>query len=161
MAESAAKPVGRVVATEQRPSTPHHCYFWTARESPVGIGAIVRVEAPGRTVFGVVTDGSAWPDVETPMQAAGRSGGDPAVPADAVRPAELRLYAAAVLRQVPEEPVQPVPLEAVYLARDADVVTALRMDAYTTGGGATGIPIGVYAAGGLEAPVFADADYLL
>jgi hypothetical protein len=161
MAEIAAKPVGRVVATEQRPSTPHQFYFWTARESPVGIGAIVRVEAPGRTVFGVVTDGFAWSDLETPMQAASRAGGDPAVPAEAGRPAELRLYAAAVLRQTPEEPVQPVPLEAVYLARDADVVTALRMDAYTGGGGATGIPIGVYAAGGLEAPVFADADFLL
>ena len=37
-------PIGRVVATEQRPSTPHQFYFWTARESPVGIGAIVRVE---------------------------------------------------------------------------------------------------------------------
>ncbi|MGE5926587.1 MAG: hypothetical protein ACM357_04485, partial [Gemmatimonadota bacterium] len=33
-------PVGRVVATELKPSTPHQFYFWTARESAVGIGAI-------------------------------------------------------------------------------------------------------------------------
>ena len=155
----AERVVGRVVATEQRPSTPHQFYFWTARDSPVGIGAIVRVAAAGRTVFGVVTDGFAWSDLETPMQAARSAGGDPASAAGP--PAELRLYAAAVLRQVPGEPVQPVPLEAVYLAGDADVVSALRMDAYTGGGAPTGIPIGVYAAGGLEAPVYADADFLL
>ena len=161
MAEIAANPVGRVVATEQRPSTPHQFYFWTARESPVGIGAIVRVGAAGRTVFGVVTDGFAWSDVQTPMQAVRNAGGDPAAATGPDRPAELRLYAAAVLRQLPGEPVQPVPLEAVYLAGDADVVSALRMDGYTAGGAATGIPIGVYAAGGLEAPVYADADFLL
>ncbi|HEV8358004.1 MAG TPA: hypothetical protein VGQ17_14725 [Gemmatimonadales bacterium] len=161
MAESAAKPVGRVVATEQRPSTPHQFTFWTARESPVGIGAIVRVAAPGRTVFGVVTDGYAYLDLETPMQAVTRAGGDPARDDAAPRPEELRLYAAAVLRQEPEEPVQPVPLEAVFLATDADVGAALRMDAYTGGETATGIPIGVYAGGGLEAPVYADADFLL
>jgi hypothetical protein len=38
---------------------------------------------------------------------------------------------------------------------------ALRMEAYTAGDGATGIPIGVYAAAGLEAPVFLDCDFLL
>ncbi|MGQ0703270.1 MAG: ATP-binding protein, partial [Gemmatimonadales bacterium] len=74
---------------------------------------------------------------------------------------EIRLYAAAVLRQVPEEPVQPVPLGPVHLAGDADVVTALRMDAYMAGDQPTGIPIGVYASGGLEAPVYLDADFLL
>jgi hypothetical protein len=71
------------------------------------------------------------------------------------------LYAAAVLRHIPEEPVQPVPLGAVYLASDADVVTALRMDTYTTGETPTGVPVGVYAAGGLEAPIYVDADFLL
>ena len=49
-------PLGRVVATELKPSTPHQFHFWTARESPIGIGAIVRVEDGGRVVFGVVTD---------------------------------------------------------------------------------------------------------
>ncbi len=74
---------------------------------------------------------------------------------------EIRLYTAAVLRQIPEEPLQPVPLGAVSLAGDADVVAALRMDAFTTGPTPTGVPLGVYAAGGLEAPVYLDADFLL
>ena len=41
---ASAHPVGRVVATELKPSTPHQFHFWTARDSPIGIGAIVRVE---------------------------------------------------------------------------------------------------------------------
>jgi hypothetical protein len=161
MAENPARPIGRVVATEQRPSTPHQFSFWTARESPVGIGAIVRVEATGRTVLGVVTDGFAWSDIESPLQAASLARGDPTGASTFRDAEEVRLYTASVLRQVPGEPVQPVPLEAVYLARDTDVATALRMDAYTGGDAGTGIPIGVYAAGGLEAPVYADADFLL
>ena len=48
-----------------------------------------------------------------------------------------------MLRQEPEEPLQPVPLGAVYLASDADVAQALRMDAYLTGAQPTGIPVGL------------------
>jgi uncharacterized protein len=66
-----------------------------------------------------------------------------------------------VLRQIPEEPLQPVPLGPVHLASDADVRLALRMDAYTGGDRPTGIPVGLYAAGGLESPVFLDCDFLL
>lgn len=154
-------PVGRVVATELKPSTPHQFFFWTARESPVGIGAIVKVVAEERTVFGVVTDGFAYSDLPTPMHAVVGADGDPSAPEETTRRTEIRLYAAAVLRHLPEEPVQPVPLGSVYLADDADVVTALRMDAYMEGPAPTGIPIGVYAAGGLEAPVYVDADFLL
>ena len=36
--------LGRVVATERRPNTPHEFHFWTALDSPVGIGTIVRVD---------------------------------------------------------------------------------------------------------------------
>ena len=75
--------------------------------------------------------------------------------------AEIRLYAAAVLRQLPEEPLQPVPLGPVWLATDSDVGLALRMDGYTGHERATGIPVGLYAAGGLESPVYLDADFLL
>ena len=155
-------PVGRVVATELKPSTPHQFYFWTARESPIGIGAIVRVDAPGRVVYGVVTDGFAYSDLMTPMHAVLGADGDPA--AAALEPsarAEIRLYAAAVLRQMPEEPLQPVPLGAVHLATDQDVVLALRMDGYTGTARSTGVPVGVYAAGGLAAPVYLDCDFLL
>src|SRR5918998_372932 len=159
---STPNPVGRVVATELKPSTPHQFHFWTARESPIGIGAIVRVEETGRVVYGVVTDGFAYSDLVTPMHAVMgadgvRVGASPGEPARA----EIRLFTAAVLRQMPEEPLQPVPLGSVWLASDADVVLALRMDAYTRGERATGIPVGLYAGGGSEAPVYLDCDFLL
>ncbi len=154
-------PVGRVVATELKPSTPHQFHFWTARESPVGIGAIVRVEAGERTIFGVVTDGFAYSDLPAPILDVIAAEGDPAAPPGPGRRAEIRLYTAAVLRQLPEEPVQPVPPGPVRLADDRDVVTALRMDAFAEGERPTAIPIGVYAAGGLEAPVYLDADFLV
>jgi len=74
---------------------------------------------------------------------------------------EVRLFLGAVLRQIPEEPLQPVPLGPVHLASDADVRLALRMDAYTDRERPTGIPVGLYAAGGLESPVYLDADFLV
>ncbi len=159
---TSATPVGRVVATELKPSTPHQFYFWTARESAVGIGAIIRVDAPGRIVFAVVTDAAAYSDLVTPMHAVLGADGDPAaVGLEPSARAEIRLYLASVLRQIPEEPLQPVPLGAVRLASDDDVVLALRMDGYTVGERATGIPVGVYAAGGHESPVYLDCDFLL
>jgi DNA helicase HerA-like ATPase len=160
--EPAPAPVGRVVATELKPSTPHQFHFWTARESAVGIGAIVRVDAPGRTVFGIVTDAAAYSDLPTPMHAVLGADGDPAAAGDepSERP-EVRLFLASVLRQMPEEPLQPVPLGTVHLATDADVVLALRMDGFATGERATGIPVGVYAAGGHASPVYLDCDFLL
>jgi DNA helicase HerA-like ATPase len=156
------RPIGRVVATELKPSTPHQFHFWTARETPVGIGAIVRVESPGRTVYGVVTDGFAYSDLVTPMHAVLGAEGDPAaVGGEPTERTEIRLFVAAVLRQVPEEPLQPVPLGEVHLATDSDVVIALRMDAYLGGDRPTGIPVGLYSAGGVESPVYLDCDFLL
>ncbi|MBA3497779.1 MAG: ATP-binding protein, partial [Gemmatimonadales bacterium] len=70
-------PLGRVVATELKPSTPHQFHFWTARGAPIGIGAIVRVEEDGRVVFGVVTDAFAYSDLVTPMHAVIGADGDP------------------------------------------------------------------------------------
>ena len=136
-------PVGHVVATELKPSTPHQFYFRTDLGAPVGIGSLVRVEGDGRTVYGVVTDAQSF---------------DGALEG---HPSPVRLFLGAVLRQVPEEPLQPVPIAPVHLAGDADVSRALRMDGFTGGARPTGIPVGVYAAGGLEAPVFLDCDFLL
>lgn len=154
--------LGRVVATELKPSTPHQFHFWTAPESACGIGAIVRVADAGRIVFAVVTDGFAYADLARPLDAVIGADGDPGRVADepSMRP-EIRLWSAAVLRQIPEEPLQPVPFGAVTLATDADVRMALRMDAYVTETNSTGLPVGVYAAGGLSAPVLLDADFLL
>jgi hypothetical protein len=159
---SETPPVGRVVATELKPSTPHQFHFWTARESPIGIGAIVRVQERDRTVFGVVTDAFAYSDLVTPMHAVIGADGDPVIAgAEPTLRAEIRLFTAAVLRQIPEEPLQPVPLGPVWLASDADVVLALRMDGFTGGDRATAIPVGLYAAGGFDCPVYLDADFLL
>jgi hypothetical protein len=157
-----ASPVGRVVATELKPSTPHQFHFWTARDSAIGIGAIVRVTEGDRTVYGVVTDGFAYSDLATPMHAVLGADGDPvAAGEEPTARSEIRLYAAAVLRQIPEEPLQPVPLGPVWLASDEDVILALRMEGFTAGERPTGIPVGLYAAGGLEAPVYLDCDFLL
>ncbi|HXF96094.1 MAG TPA: hypothetical protein VNI61_08315 [Gemmatimonadales bacterium] len=169
-------PVGRVVATELKPTTPHQFHFWTVTETGIGIGAIVRVEAPGsgnleagggtraagRVVYGVVTEGLAYSDLPTPLHDVVGAEGDPARAAEAptVRQ-EIRLWTAAVLRQIPEEPLQPVPLGEVFLATDADVAQALRMDGYLRSAAPTAIPIGLYTAGGLEAPVYLDAEFLL
>ena len=130
----------------------------------MGIGAIVRVEATGtERGYGVVTDGFAYsrpadPDARR-HRCRRRSGLRPSR-----RPsgAEIRLYATAVLRQQPEEPLQPVPLGEVHLATDADVATRRCGWMPSLGGEQpTGIPVGVYAAGGLEAPIYLDADFLL
>ncbi len=154
-------PIGRVVGTEQKPTTPHQFFFWTARETPIGIGAIVRVELDDRLVYGVVTEGFAYSDLLSPLHAVLGADGDPGGAREPTMRTEVRLFAAAVLRQTPEEPLQPVPLGEVYLADDADVTRALRMDTYMGEPNPTGIPIGVYAAGGLEAPVYLDADFLV
>jgi hypothetical protein len=154
--------IGRVVATELKPSTPHQFFFWTAREANVGIGTIVRVEDEGRLVYGVVTDAFAYADLVTPIHDVIGADGDPARAAEAPsqRP-EIRLWQAAVLRQIPEEPLQPVPIGSVSVADDADVTAALRMDVYVDSERPTPIPAGLYAAGGLEAPIYLDADFLL
>jgi hypothetical protein len=154
--------LGRVVATELRPSTPHQFHFWTATDAVLGIGAIVRVEGEGRVVFGVVTEGYAYADLQRPLDAVIGADGNPAhVGEEPTLRAEIRLWSAAVLRQLPEEPMQPVPFGPVVAASDVDVRVALRMDAYVRDDASTGIPIGVYTGGGLSAPVLLDADFLL
>lgn len=155
-------PVGRVVATELKPSTPHQFHFWTAPDAAVGIGAIVRVDVDERTVFGVVTDGYAYSDLPSALHAVLGAEGDPgSAGLEPTERPEVRLWSAAVLRQMPEEPLQPVPLGPVQLATDADVALALRMDAYTGGERPTAIPVGLYSSGGLDAPVYLDSDFLL
>jgi hypothetical protein len=133
-------PIGRVVATESKPSTPHQFYFRTDAGAAAGVGSLVRVDGEGRTVYAVITDALAYEN----------GTGEPA-----------RVFLAAVLRQLPESPLQPVPIAPVHLASEEDVRPALRMDAFTGGVRPTGIPVGVYSAGGRESPVFLDGDFLL
>jgi len=138
---SLSVPVGRVVATERKPNTPHEFHFLATVEAPVGIGVIVRVDgAPAETrAYGVVVEGVRYAE-DFP---------------------EVRIYTAQVLRHVPEEPLQPVALGNVYLAGADEVALALRMDGYCGAGNNTAIPVGVYRAAGFTAPVYLDADFLL
>ena len=97
----------------------------------------MRVEGEdGRTVFGVVVDGRAHEDAQL-------------------------LWTVSVLRQLPPEPMRPVPIGPVYLAGPDDVVTALRMDGYASGPDAAGLPVGLYGGGASSAPVYLDPDFLL
>ena len=161
-------PLGRVVATERKPNTPHEFHFWTAVDSPVGIGTIVRVEGTRAVeghiprVYGVVVEGFSFTDLLSPLHDVLGHDGDPrsAAIAPTERP-EVRLYTAAVLRQIPEEPLQPVPMGEVFLASDDDVTLALRMDSYTRADARTAIPIGLYRSGGMDSPIYLDADFLV
>jgi hypothetical protein len=160
--------LGRVVATERKPNTPHEFHFWTAIDSPVGIGTIVRVDGAqpieGQIphIYGIVVEGFSYTDLQSPMHdVLGHDGSPTTAGFAATERAEIRLYTAAVLRQIPEEPLQPVPMGQVYLAEEADVQVALRMDSYLRDGANTGIPIGVYRAGGTDAVIYLDADFLL
>lgn len=162
------QPLGRVVATERKPNTPHEFHFWTALDSPVGIGTIVRVTGDTAVggqipeIFGIVVEGFSYTDLMTPLHdLLGHDGSPGGASMLATKRTEIRLYTAAVLRQLPEEPLQPVPMGEVFLATDADVAVALRMDGYLKEGSRTGIPIGVYRAGGTDAPIYLDADFLL
>jgi DNA helicase HerA-like ATPase len=160
--------LGRVVATERRPNTPHEFHFWTALDSPVGIGTIVRVDGRDAVngtvphVYGIVTEGFSWTDLASPLHdVMGFDGLPDAESLSQTDRAEIRLYTAAVLRHVPEEPLQPVPMGTVFLADETDVAIALRMDGYLKPGARTGIPIGVYRAGGTDSAIYLDADFLL
>src|SRR5215216_251588 len=161
-------PLGRVVATERKPNTPHEFHFWTALDSPVGIGTIVRVEGAQPVngqlpqIYGIVVEGFSYTDLQTPIHdMLGHDGTPGGASLSATQRAEIRLYTAAVLRQLPEEPLQPVPMGRVFLATNDDVAVALRMDSYLKEGARTGIPIGVYRAGGTDAPIYLDADFLI
>lgn len=161
-------PLGRVVATERKPNTPHEFHFWTALDSPVGIGTIVRVEGSVSTggqiprIYGVVTEGFSYTDLLTPLHDVLGHDGIPGNARFAVTErAEIRLYSAAVLRHIPEEPLQPVPMGEVFLATEQDVAVALRMDSFLKPDANTGVPVGIYRAGGQDSVIYLDADFLI
>jgi DNA helicase HerA-like ATPase len=160
--------MGRVVATEKKPNTAHEFHFWTALDSPVGIGTIVRVDGElpvnGQLprVYGIVVEGFSYTDLLSPIHdVLGHDGAPETAAQAATLRAEIRLYTAHVLRQIPDEPLQPVPMGTVALASDEDVNVALRMDTYLKAGSNTGIPCGLYRAGAMEAPIYLDAEFLL
>src|SRR6201995_5611643 len=161
-------PLGRVVATERKPNTPHEIHFWTALDSPVGTGPVVRADGARPVnnqlplIYGIIVEGFSYTDLMTPIHdMLGHDGTPGSASLVATQRAEIRLYPANVWRQTPEEPLQPVPMGQVFPADDNDVAIALRMDGYLKEGSRTGIPVGVYRAGGTDAPIYLDADFLI
>jgi uncharacterized protein len=167
-----SKLIGRVFATESCPNTPDTFNFWTEFNSPVGIGTIVKVTVPQPSernfgaanakewdTYGIVIEASGYTDLVSPLHDYIGADQSPHLAdiAPTIRP-EIRAYKAAVLRMEPEEPLQPVPIGAVYLADDEAVIMSLRMDEYYK---KRGIPVGVYVKGGMCSPVYLDADFLL
>lgn len=125
--------IGRVVATEAAPATPYEFRFSGDPGAAVGIGSLVVVKGEGdRQAYAVVTDGRVYEERATV------------------------LWTASVLRQVPPEPLQPVPIADVHLATPEEVTVALRMDAFTGG-----LPAGLYGSGASRAPVCLDPAFLL
>jgi uncharacterized protein len=164
--------IGRVFATESCPNTPDTFNFWTDFNSPVGIGTIVKVTVPQPSkrnfgaadatewdTYGIVVEAHGYTDLASPLHDYIGADQSPhlADVAPTIRP-EIRAYKAAVLRMEPEEPLQPVPIGSVYLADDESVIMSLRMDDYYK---KRGIPVGVYVKGGMNSPVYLDADFLL
>lgn len=150
------KPIGRVVGTEKKPNTAFTFNFWCTPDAPVGIGTIVVVRSEGRTVWGVVTEGFGYNDLEAPLYDYIGADGRAEAESPTLRP-EMRLYVASVLRQQPEEPIQPAPIAPVYLADEAEVRTALRMDHFAE----RAIPAGVYRNGQNLSPILLDSRFLL
>lgn len=152
--------IGRVVATEKNPNTAQNFSFWTNLDSPVGIGTIIKVECDRikRTIYGIVNEGISYTDLESPMHDYISSDSDPQIShlAQTERP-EIRYYTASVLKMEPEEPIQPVSVGDVFLAEDADVKEALRMDKYKD----SQIPVGLYINGENQSPVYLDSNFLL
>ncbi len=150
--------VGRVVATEAKPSTAYSFSFWAADgDNKVGIGTLVVMKKGELEVYGVVVEAFGFTDLNSAMHDYIGSEGDPGSDAPTLRH-EVKCYSAAVLRVVPEEPLQPVPVGPVYLADDISVRNALRMDSFWE---KSGIPIGLYQNGDMLSPVYLDSEFLL
>jgi hypothetical protein len=57
------KIIGRVVATERKPSTAYSFHFWTEMPSNIGIGTLVAVYTERVKVYGVVVEGEGYTDL--------------------------------------------------------------------------------------------------
>lgn len=160
MSEPSQQVIGHVVGTEQSPNTAYKFHFWAELSAPLGIGSLVRVEygrgeGPAVRIYGVVVEAYAYNDLPNALTDYLGREGTPGGEALTLRP-EIRVYEAAVLRRIPEEPVAAVGIGEVYEATAADVRTALCGDKFEGG-----IPIGFYGMKGKELPVYADPDYIL
>ncbi len=151
-----AGPIGQVVATERVPSTAYEFHFWGVEGANLGIGSIVKVESDSAIVYGIVVEAFAYNDVPGALADLLSREGVPGRKAPTERP-EVRLFRAAVLRRIPEEPVMAVGIGEVYKISGKEVSSALGSERYAE----RGIPIGVYGYGDDLSPVLADPEHLL
>ena len=170
IASPASPPLGRVVATERKPNTPHEFHFWTALDSPVGIGTIVRVDGAhaGRTgtcpqIYGIVVEGFSYTDLMTPIHdVLGHDGTPGSASLAATQRAEIRLYTA---RGAASDPRGAAAAGAdgrrSFSPTTATSRSRCAWTAISKEGSRTGIPVGVYRAGGTDAPIYLDADFLI
>jgi DNA helicase HerA-like ATPase len=142
-----ALPIGRVIGTERKPNTAYTFNFWTALDADLGIGSVVRVVAGSATVYGTVVEVLGFNDLESPLHEFLSVGGKADTECPTERP-EMRVFQAAVLRRVPDEPISAVPIGLVYRADEDDLQRALRTDSYAS---TFGIPAGCY--GSLDNPM--------
>jgi uncharacterized protein len=149
--------IGRVIGTEKRPNTAYTFYFWTNKESNVGIGSLVRVVGEAGTVWGTVVEAHGFNDLESPLHEFLSVGGEAGLEPPTRRP-EMRVFQAAVLRREPEEPVSAVPIGRVFLAEEADIQKALRTDSYAS---EYGIPCGCYGQKDNPVAVHLNGQFLL
>ncbi|MBX7135437.1 MAG: hypothetical protein K1X67_22440 [Fimbriimonadaceae bacterium] len=155
--------IGRVIGTEKRPNTAYTFYFWAEPQAPVGIGTLVHVESDLAVagervqVYGVVVEAHGFNDLESPLHEFLSVGGEPGVDPPTERP-EMRVYEAAVLRRIPEEPIGAVPIGVVSLADQEAVQVALRTDSYAQ---EFGIAAGCYGDKSNPMPVHLHAEFLL
>src|SRR5688572_32055553 len=102
----AISPIGRVVGTERKPNTPHEFHFWTATQSDVGIGALVKVVMDGErplTVYGIVVDGASYTDLQTALHDYIGAQGDPAPARSEEHTSELQSQSNLVCRLLLEK----------------------------------------------------------
>ena len=84
--------VGRVVATEAKPSTAYSFSFWAADgDNKVGIGTLVVMKKGDLEVYGVVVEGFGFTDLNSAMHDYIGSEGDPGPEAPTLRH-EVKCY---------------------------------------------------------------------
>lgn len=100
------KTIGTVLGTRGRPNTPNEFHFWIPQEEEsLAVGSVVKVEAQGRMVYGIVEGMEAYSDIEDFLLHQLSRGGDPEVMPPNREPSVI-VCRARVLRQEADRPLR-------------------------------------------------------